>query len=438
MHREKIIRSLRYLLLPLLILTSSLSMANETINNDASPAPLEIQLIPENETLQPGHLFWVAIQLKLQNGWHAYWKNPGDSGIAIEIEWKLPPGFIAGETEWPYPKRFDLSSVIGYGYDGEVWLLTPITSPQSLDKDAELEIGADVNWLVCSDETCLPGSSTASKIMKVGFSSPAPQNPYIIDFSKARAQIPQKHWRMYAYRKDDQIKLHLQAPEHESRHYHSAVFFPAHQTLIDHKTPVTLVPKTDDLSHYVVLLKENDSQEHKPSYLSGVVVLNSVGDGSSSTKALEVHVPIQGKNAYKGEWAMADATSKKALHSAKDSKNEPAIPMHDFEGGLLVALLFAFIGGLLLNLMPCVLPVVSFKILSFVKMSGQNRSATLKHGLAFCAGVIASFWVLAGIMLILQAYGQSAGWGFQLQEPLFVAVLAAILTLLGLSSFRDL
>ena len=95
---------------------------------------------------------------------------------------------------------------------------------------------------------------------------------------------------------------------------------------------------------------------------------------------------------------------------------------HDFEGGLLLALLFAFLGGLLLNLMPCVLPVVSFKILSFVKMSGQNRSAIFKHGIAFSLGVILSFWVLAGVV-ILQAYGRSAGWGFQLQEPVFVAIL---------------
>jgi thiol:disulfide interchange protein len=112
-----------------------------------------------------------------------------------------------------------------------------------------------------------------------------------------------------------------------------------------------------------------------------------------------------------------------------------SMPIHDFEGGLLLALFFAFLGGLLLNLMPCVLPVISFKILSFVKMSGQCRHTTLKHGVAFSSGVIFSFWVLAGIMLILQAYGRSAGWGFQLQEPLFVAILAAILTVFGLSLF---
>ena len=271
----------------------------------------------------------------------------------------------------------------------------------------------------------------------MSFSSPVPHSRHVIDFGKARAQIPQKHWRMYAYRKDDQIKLHLQAPEHESQRYQSATFFPAHQALIDHKTPVVLIPKADDLRHYVIVLKDTDSQDHKAAYLSGVVVLSSEGDNSSG-KALEVHVPIQEKNPPdQGPLAMLNAQEKEALHLAHEvnsAHDNAPMAAHDFEGGLLLALLFAFLGGLLLNLMPCVLPVVSFKILSFVKMSGQNRMAIFKHGIAFSLGVILSFWVLAGVMLILQAYGRSAGWGFQLQEPVFVAILAAILTLFGISS----
>jgi DsbC/DsbD-like thiol-disulfide interchange protein len=263
-----------------------LGVAPQIIGNDAQPAPISMEmpaaqdpvaasLASENATVQPGAPFWVAVRMQIDQHWHAYWKNPGDSGIAIEIEWQLPPGFIAGETEWPYPKRFDVSSVIGYGYDGDVWLLTPITPPQSLAKDANIEIGANINWLVCSDETCLPGSSSTAKTVKVNFSSPVPHSRHVIDFGKARAQIPQKHWRMYAYRKDDQIKLHLQAPERESQRYQSATFFPTHQALIDHKTPVALIPKADDLSHYVIVLKDADRQDRKAAFLSGVVVLSS-------------------------------------------------------------------------------------------------------------------------------------------------------------------
>ncbi len=427
----------QFILLALLFFTSSVCLLAHETPADNESTPLHVELIPENETLQPGQTFWVAIQLKLENGWHAYWKNPGDSGMAIDIEWQLPPGFIAGETEWPYPQRFDLSSLIGYGYEGEVWLLTPITPPQSLPKDSLIEIGANIDWLVCSEETCLPGSSTAAKNIPVSFSPPVPHNRYVLDFGKARAQMPQKHWHMYAYRKDDQIKLHLQAPEHEGLHYHSAIFFPAHQTLIDHKTPAALHPKTDDLSHYVISLKDVDGSDSKAAFLSGVVVLNS-NDPNAVRKALEVHVPIQEKHAADpGPVAMLDTKEKEALKltlETDSTKAHTSTPTQEFEGGLLLALLFAFLGGLLLNLMPCVLPVVSFKILSFVKLSGQNRWEILKHGIAFSLGVILSFWVLAGVMLILQAYGRSAGWGFQLQEPIFVAVLAAILTLFGLSS----
>ncbi len=435
MQREKIIPLFRFIFLISLFFISSFLKAEDSFSSESSPAPLEIELISENETIQPGRPFWVAIRVKLQGGWHAYWKNPGDSGSALEIEWELPPGFVAGETEWPYPKRFDLSSMIGYGYDDEAWLLTPIEPPHSLSKDTQIEIKANINWLVCSHETCVPGSSLVSKKMRISLSSPLPQSQYVLDFGKARAQIPQKHWRMYAYRKEDAVKLHLQAPEHEKKNYHSALFFPDRQSPIDHKIPAVLTPKANDGGHYVITLKEENNSS-KASFLRGVVILNSGTEDSIAPNALEVHVPIE-EDFSMNQLAMLDRHEKEEIKQTVKStiKENSSVNVHDFEGGLLLALTFAFLGGLLLNLMPCVLPVISFKILSFVKMSRQSRRTTLKHGLAFSGGIIASFWVLASVMLILQAYGRSAGWGFQLQEPLFVAVLAAILTLFGLSLF---
>ena len=185
MQREKVNALLRYILLALLFFLPSLSKAEDFSEN---PAPIAVELITENETLQPGHPFWVAVRLKMQEGWHAYWKNPGDSGMAIDIEWELPAGFVAGNSEWPYPKQFSLGSMIGYGYEDEVWLLTPITPPQSLDHKIPVEIKGNVNWLVCSEETCLPGSTPMSQTMNVELHPPVPKSQYILDFGKARAQ----------------------------------------------------------------------------------------------------------------------------------------------------------------------------------------------------------------------------------------------------------
>ena len=237
---------------------------------------------------------------------------------------------------------------------------------------------------------------------------------------------------MHAVRKEDQIELHLYNPEHERQQYHSALFFPEHANMIDPAMPTTLVNNTN---HYVVTLKDSIKQNHKASSLRGVVVLESSNGIYTIKNSLDVSVPIT-ESINENQVAVLDIHEKESISKIKESF-EPKIDYEtpEFEGGLPVALVFAFLGGLLLNLMPCVLPVISFKILSFVKLSGQSRDVTLKHGVAFSAGVIVSFWILAGIMLVLQAYGRSAGWGFQLQEPLFVAILAAILTVFGLSLF---
>lgn len=388
----------------------------------ASEPPVQATLIPEEETIQPGHPFWVAIQLKLEDEWHAYWKNPGDSGMAIDIEWQLPAGFVANEIQWPYPQRFDLSSMVGYGYTGEVWLLAQITPPASLVKKSEIEISATVNWLVCSDSTCLPGDSTASTKMSVEESSPQKLNQHSKGFENARSKIPAKEWTVSAQRKKEGlIELKLQPSSQNEFAFSQVDFFPEHKNVIDAKVPPLLNP---DLT---VVLKNHDQQSLKTTtLLKGVIVLKT---GTTDITAIEVEVPIKG---VMGDNPIAyiDPPEKQISPS---SYEETAIGQ--FDGGVGLALILAFVGGLLLNLMPCVLPVISFKILSFVKMAGQSRTLTMKHGIAFSFGVIFSFWILASIMLILQTYGQSVGWGFQLQEPLFVAFLAALLLIFGLSMF---
>lgn len=292
------------------------------------PASIKISLLSEEKTIQPSHPFWVAIRIQFDKNWHAYWKNPGNSGMATKVEWKLPEGFTASPLVWPTPERLDIDGINVYGYKGEFILLSQITPPSSYTSSKPPSIGAQVTWLICSDSQCVPGKSDTNTItLSVTEMTPKINKKWEELFAKARA---------------------------------SAVQMP-----------------------------ETDSTLEK------------------STHQTESAVSIQTFQA----------------------------PSEKLEGGLAMALLLAFSGGMILNLMPCVLPIVSFKILSFVNMANKCRILTLKHGLAFFFGVLISFWSLAGTLLILQMFGQSVGWGFQLQDPLFVAILAAILLVFGLSMF---
>jgi len=401
---------------------------------------LTFTLIPEKNSVQPGDSLWLAIKVNIHDHWHSYWKNPGDVGIPLKIDWTLPEGFTVDELEWPYPKRFEQDGLIGYGYEGNVTLLARMEAPATPKTGDTAKITANLRSLVCSDSSCVPGEDSAHIDIMVSTESPK-LNPEAIElFAKTRAQLPKKLWNFQAKRSGHFIELHMQTPTLTGEPFHHAHFFPESRKMIDGSGDTLLKKSADKPGHYVLMIK--DLEVDKSAVLKGVLVLHSENQPDGIAEALEVDIPILTKESDE----IASATIPKQLieKSQSDEMNEKAtdslvdgIPGEqvEFEGGLALALLFAFLGGLLLNLMPCVLPVISFKILSFVKMAGQSRAETFKHGLAFSAGVIVSFWLFAGALLFLQAYGRSVGWGFQLQEPLFVAFLAALLLVFGLSMF---
>lgn len=384
-----------------LLLALCLFFSNLTLFADEDP--LRVALISEEQSVQPGRPFWVALRLQIDDHWHAYWKNPGDSGMPTAVEWELPAGVTAGAIQWPYPQRFDLDSLIGYGYEGETWLLVEMT-PTAAFKDITLK--AHVRSLVCSDSACLPIESDLELQLPVAKEAPVPRKEWAAAFEQARAKIPHSRWSVKAERSGSLIQLTLNT----NLDIQQALFFP--------DSPQGLDPRAEPvLSHQdgrtVIALKGEEGVQ--PEQLKGVLLLTHAG----GQEAVAVDA------SYAGDKLIAFADE----HPVK-------LPMEKNESeGFAIVLLLAFIGGMILNLMPCVLPVVSFKILSFVKMAGQCRAKTLQHGIAFSAGVVVSFWVLAGLLLLLQAYGHSVGWGFQLQEPLFIALLAALLLVFGLSLF---
>lgn len=378
-----------------------------------SPAadPVTVDLVHQEESILPGKPIWIGVHLKIDKGWHAYWKNPGDAGMAPVIAWQLPPGFQIGSVLWPTPHHFILGSSHSFGYETEVTLLAELIPPSSYSEEP-VSIGTNLRWVVCSDATCLPGESEASLSLPVSRQPPKIDAQAAETLRKAWALLPEKADLMKASRKQNLIEIAL---DYSDADVQKADFFPEDKGSVDYTIP-TLLQKSDQPSQYTILVKEASPT----SALKGVLVLET----SQGNKAYDLNVPI-----------LDDAEDRMISMSAPHKNAEISNGDSDFQGGISFALLLAFAGGLLLNLMPCVLPVISLKILSFVKMAGQSRTLIFQHGLAFSIGVLLSFWLLAGLLLMLQAYGSSVGWGFQLQEPLFVAALAALLFVFGLSLF---
>lgn len=410
------------------IASFQLSLNANQIETPSFHEPVAATLIAEETSIQPGRPFWVAVRLDIADQWHAYWKNPGDAGMAPVIEWQLPEGFSVGASLWPTPKRFNVENNVGFGYENGLTLLTLVTPPSSY-QEKNVVLKANTRWVVCSDSSCLPGGADLSLSLAVDSRMPIESTDHAEAFSAVRNQIPseitQKDHNITAERKEGLVELTFNHLKTESTSIQKVEFFPEEMQTIDYKTPVVFESNSDQ---HKLLLKERQNSAK----LKGVLVFYT----STGNQSYAINTPILPLSEEISVITLNENSIKEQLPD--DLRNEVKIDQassFEFEGGIALALVFAFIGGLLLNLMPCVLPVISFKVLGFIKIAGQDKLLILKHGLFFTLGVLISFWSLAGLLLILQAYGNSVGWGFQLQEPIFVGILAAILFLCSLSLF---
>jgi thiol:disulfide interchange protein/DsbC/DsbD-like thiol-disulfide interchange protein len=389
--------------------------------------PVTVNMVAEQVTVQPGHPFWVALDVKLEKGWHVYWKNPGDAGIPLSLNLASSDDVKSEPLLWPVPEKFTVEEMTGFGYSDQVTLLTQMTPSASLKPGSEIQITGEVKWLVCSDSSCQPGSAPVSLKVKVEAGSPQMNEALLGVFKNARTNMPDSPVQVEITHKQGILELRLPSDLAPDRLFSGVSFFPEEQMIIDNSvapilTSISAASENEGPFIRLQCIKQNGIP---PKRLKGVLVMH---DGEGSV-AFGVDSLIE-DDSVEQFLSLSDDPM-----SSTQTGHLPVNQQKNFDGGLGLALLFAFMGGALLNLMPCVLPVMSFKVLSFVKMAGQSRSLTFRHGLFFSFGVILSFWVLAGIMLLLRAYGQAVGWGFQLQEPLFVVILATILFICALSLF---
>ncbi len=366
---------------------------------------IKVKLISEAKWASPGETVWLAVEMKAQPDWHIYWRNFGDTGMETTFEFDLPKGVKAGQVQWPYPEKITAADIVSYGYSGDQYFLVPLTVDKTVKPGTVLHIKAHVGWLECAD-VCIPGETDVALELPVKNQPVQADEKYVQLFSDARFRIPKPltDWKVAVKATDNAYIIQLIPPQWFKGTLKELYFYPYDTDVVKYKEEQTLKKKGSSF-----LLTVPKAGKASVDTLKGVLVAEPGWRGAGSEKSAEIKV----------------AVTKKLL----------AAPKHSEISSIWLAILFSFLGGMILNLMPCVLPVLSIKIMRFVKQAQDKKAKPWKHGVLFTIGVLLAFWTLAIALLILKAGGEQLGWGFQLQSPTFLIILSVFMFLLGLSMF---
>ncbi len=398
-------RIVKYWLLCLMLASPTAYPAS---GNAVSTDNVKAQLVGEVSTIAPGQSFWVALEFTIRDGWHTYWRNPGDSGQATTLKWQLPAGFAAGDIVWTTPHRFELPPLVNYGYAKQAVHLVNITAPKDLAVGTPVVLSAKVAWLVCSD-VCIPGDAELQLNLPVTAQAGSADPAAAALFSAARSELPSPQLAATTARiKDGRLMIALGKEWGATLpQITSLSFFPYDEGGIDYAAPQTLTRTKDE----VTLAMKLGDQPPKGGTVRGVLVATEQSGNGAVTVPMEIAAGFTAGNGA--------STSARGAAEAGTS--------------VAVLMLLAILGGLILNLMPCVFPVLSIKAIGLVEQAKKHPAAVRTKGLVFAAGVIGSMLCLAAVLLVLRAGGEQIGWGFQLQSPLFVTFLVYLLLAVGLN-----
>jgi len=358
-------------------------------------------LVADTKAIVPGKSFTVGLLLRMAPGWHTYWKFSGDAGLPSEIKWNLPDGWKVGDIQWPIPlKTTDPGDIQTYGYQDEVLLMQEIIPPAKIDSPS-VKLSAEANWLVC-EKICIPGSASLQLELPISTTS-APANTEM--FARFRRLLPQ-NWPGAGVAKANWSRvgsdLRLSLTSATLANYPTADFFPLPPTNVVVGHPKIESRQGDEIAFRIPI----ESADKNLLSLQALVVFGQHTNGND-----------------RAAWQIASS----AVVSAAGST--PA-------RGVFTFLFFGFLGGVILNLMPCVLPVISLKIFGFIQHAGQSRQKILRSGLAFAAGIFAWFVGLALLLIVLKAAGREVTWGgFQFTNPYFVLLLSVIVLVFALNLF---
>jgi len=362
---------------------------------------VKAELLADTSAIVPGKPFTIGLLLRMAPHWHTYWAFSGDAGLPTELKWKLPSGWKVGEIQWPIPlKTIDPGDIETYGYENEVLLMQEITPPQKLDNPTA-KLSSEANWLVC-EKICIPGSATPQLELPVSTTS-QPANSEL--FARYRHLLPQNwpesnvaslNWSRVG--RDLRLKITSEALVK----YPALDFFPlpGPDVVVGHPTIESRNTKE------VIFRVPIESSEKSLSFIPGLTVFSQQPNGED-----------------RGAWQISAAPAVSASKAAPTR-------------GIFTFLLFGFLGGIILNLMPCVLPVISLKIFGFIQQAGQSRRKIFRSGIAFTLGIFAWFVGLGLLLIALKASGRDVTWGgFQFTNAYFVLALSVIVMVFALNLF---
>ena len=428
------LRSLGSLLLALMALVSWTTPARAAAVVTTEQVKAEL-LVHAPEGLRPGVRAWLGLKIVHKKGWHTYWLNPGDSGLPTQLQWQLPPGLQAGDIAWPVPQRLPIGPLMNHGYEGTLLLPVPLTVDKPL-AEGPLTIRLRADWLVC-ENVCIPEGGDFSLTLPAGAARAAlVKDVALFDQTLARQPVNWPGSRANAVVDAQGLRLELSGlpPAWQGRQL--SVFPTAAQVLSPSVGPQA---QWTGSGTWVGVLAFSPQRLEAPAQMGFVLALADAGGGGPSPHGIELTAAVGGTwpaadagapaGAGAGVVAGSSATEGSAAGPPAGPGTGPTPPQPT---GWWAAALFALLGGLILNLMPCVFPVLSLKVFGFAA-DAHNRRALALGGLSYTVGVVLSFTALAALLLALRASGEQLGWGFQLQSPPFVAALALLFTLMGLN-----
>jgi len=381
----------------------------------ARVAHTQIKLILSAEIAKPGDTIWAGVDLKMEPGWHTYWKNPGAAGMATEIKWQLPPGISAGKIEWPLPQKLPPIEVTTYGYENEVVLIVPLKIETNFPT-GEIDLKANVSWLECKD-ICIPANQDVEAKLIIGGETKNSADAATIESWKNKAPQTTSNFRASRWWNDSTNEnprtLFIQIHPGQTN---VTDFFPQASDAFEVQ-PETEI-NFDEYGNSTIIKKLVKKYSGAwPKEISGVIVT----DENGRRNGFEVQIPIT-EQAPSGAKISESRTGVSPVRAGET----PALPL---------MLLYAFIGGLILNIMPCVLPVIALKILGFVREARSEPRRVCNLGFIYALGVLISFLALAGIVIGVKAAGHLAGWGMQFGNPIFLVCLTTLVTLVALNLF---
>ncbi|MEP4053398.1 MAG: thioredoxin family protein [Litorimonas sp.] len=359
-------------------------------------------IVSSHDSVAPGQEFYVALRTTLDEGWHTYWRNPGDSGEPVQTSWDLPEGVTAGGISWPLPRPIPTGPIVNYGFEGTPLFPVKFTVSPDVETGADITITSNFYYLVC-EEICIPEQGSASLTITIG--EPAEDARWSSEIEAALIASPTRGTVEGAIEKiGEKVELSfLNLPEGD---FSEAYFFPYDQGVLGHSTPQIVTRGEAGLR--LISTADFVWETSLPESFEGVLTYEQGGQLSGTNVNLKV-----------GESLNTGTTSL------------PIIAIG--EVNLWTAIIGALIGGLILNLMPCVFPVISIKALSIAKSAHGERRAIRREAWLYTAGVMVTFLLLTLVLLALKAGGAEIGWGFQLQSPKMVAALAVLLFVIGLN-----